>query len=175
MAKIMKDGKPSTSFSRQDREWVKSMRGGDAPSGTITITENGEYDVTNYATADVQVEGGSSDFTETTITLVVTENGDYLTVIGFLEGGVNEETGQLNAYIMNNGTPTDISFLYSEGVSYNEGTHEIPVYMSDGATVRMGFVQGTVTNTTGSVVYDSETQSYIISGDCTIAITASGS
>ena len=28
MTKIMKDGKPSTSFSRQDREWVKSMGGG---------------------------------------------------------------------------------------------------------------------------------------------------
>lgn len=72
MAKIMKDGKPSTSFSRQDREWVKSMRGGDTPTGTITITENGEYDVTNYATADVQVESGSSDFGTATITLNLT-------------------------------------------------------------------------------------------------------
>lgn len=72
MAKIMKDGKPSTSFSRQDREWVKSMRGGDTPTGTITITENGEYDVTGYATADVQVEGGSSDFSTAEITLVLT-------------------------------------------------------------------------------------------------------
>ena len=39
MAKIMKDGKPSTSFSRQDREWVKAMGGGGGKSVPVPDLE----------------------------------------------------------------------------------------------------------------------------------------
>ena len=43
--------------------------GGVTPTGTITITENDTYDVTNYASAEVNVSGGSSDFSTATVTL----------------------------------------------------------------------------------------------------------
>ena len=47
--------------------------GGIIPSGSITITENGEYDVTEKATAIVEVEGDEPII----VPLEITENGTY--------------------------------------------------------------------------------------------------
>ena len=40
---------------------IIDSKGCDEPTDTIDITENGEVDVTNYATANVNVAGGGDD------------------------------------------------------------------------------------------------------------------
>lgn len=50
---------------------AKKGGGGSKPTGTISITQNGEYDVSNYASADVDVPAGIVP----TGTLQITQNG----------------------------------------------------------------------------------------------------
>lgn len=175
MSKIMKDGKPSTSFSRQDREWVKSMRGGDTPSGTITITENGEYDVSAYATADVNVAGGSSDFTEKAITLEVTNTDEahytYFTY-GIYEG-VNGLTGEVTALVESNDKWCLADTVYRSDAQVTAGTHTINLLMTADGELQFSPHSGKVLSVSGDIELVQEPGEdgyYIVTGNCTINV-----
>lgn len=53
--------------------------GGITPTGKITITENGTgIDIAEYATADVSVSGGSSDFSTAQVTVINNTSSDVM-------------------------------------------------------------------------------------------------
>lgn len=70
----------------QNVEEYEKMVGGSAPSGTIEISANGEYDVSEYATAKVEVEGGggSSDFSTATVTFIGSSSIEEVRILGAL-------------------------------------------------------------------------------------------
>ena len=85
---------------------------GTTPSGKITITENGtDIDVAQYATADVAVEGGSSDFSTAEVTLINT-NADDISIANLPIVYVDDEEMWGNAFIDANSQATLTLILY---------------------------------------------------------------
>ena len=64
---------------------LPNASGGITPAGTVTITENGTYDVTNYASAEIDVEssGGDTSIEDGLITRTITTyTNNRITTIG---------------------------------------------------------------------------------------------
>ena len=121
--------------------------GGGSVSGTIEITENGEgIDVAQYAYADVNVSGGSSDFT--TCTVVLTSNEDFVPVVASFVAS---------------------DMLIAGTTGFPPGTYTVPLYKGlCGWTVEDA---SDISNysATGNATIDSENSSIMITGDCTIS------
>lgn len=126
-----------------------SSGGGVTPSGTISITENGEgIDVSSYAYADVNVSGGgSSDFTTAEVTVIGTTKNSFAMPFAIEEGALGE------------GSP---ACIYAPPMGWDSGTYTVVLYK--GSTVVEFFddvtTSGNITN-----LFDA---TYVVTGDCTI-------
>ena len=76
--------------------WYAFAEGAIIPTGEISITENGEVDVKEYATANVNVEGGGGSATQT---LTVTKGNESDTVSVMTVGWSDFIAGNYNAAV----------------------------------------------------------------------------
>lgn len=103
------------------------LRGGGRPSGTLTITSNGVYDVSKYAEADVNVQdepvllwenpSPNSSFEAQTVALNGDEYSGYIVEAKYVSTGDDKyrvrqyfEMGQISRPIFV--TPNNITYVY---------------------------------------------------------------
>ena len=126
---------------------------GTTPTGKITITENGtNIDVAQYATADVAVEGGSSDFSTAEVTV-------DLTAWGELPGGAT------TFHLPNIKNNAICSYVRQTSLTQ---TFEVVLYKGTLLTVGEEFYP--IDNLDGDAVYNESDDSLTITGNCTITV-----
>lgn len=90
---------------------IGTYKGGVTPTGTLDIIANGNYDVTNYASANVNVEGGVEIETDTSATTA--KVGDVLNGYDFYDKTGTKVSGTIQS--MSGGTYTTNQVLQTKG------------------------------------------------------------
>lgn len=131
---------------------------GVTPTGTIQITENDTYDVTNYASAEVNVSGGSSDFSVAKVTFI-SNTGRYTAITPRVDS-------------------EDNCIITGAGLEVSDSSPviiDIPLYKGKFSITPSFFVtdidQQSMPTVSGGVSMDLDTGYIIITGDGTFTVS----
>lgn len=136
-------------------DWADT-ESGSTPTGTIEITENGEgIDVSSYAYADVNVSGGSSDFSTATVTFNI-GNGNVNVLCPYYD---EDYLGGL--VLVGNGESVDV-LVYKDGTT---------IYFDRNVASVTGDIESSGTTDIGSQLNSYTLSACLVSGDGTITFS----
>lgn len=109
-----------------------SVSASELVSGTLSITENDTYDVTNYSSVDVNVSGGGSDVTTANVTIINRMGRAWTAVFPEISGGYLRAR---NVSISNNGSASYSAMVLYNGYVEIYGVSPMQGYIASGNNV----------------------------------------